>query len=400
MKNGFRKFFIFIILAGLVTGLVLISGRIIETNDDGFYQVKQAAISGKLTVKTDPGMYFQMFGKITEYKIADTYYFSKDNLDGGAGAESAPIEVRFSERATAQISGSVRFRLSTIEADQLRLHREFRSYDNVIQSMIRQIVPEAVKNTAAIMKAEESYSGRKAEFISLAEQQIKDGIFATLEVEETHTDAGGNTLIEKVVKIRYDESGNPIVIKESPLKEFNILITSFVIKDIDFDDTTEQYMDQKSNAEQQKNVARTQAEKARQDAITAEEEGKAKIALARAEEEVVKVREIIRAEKEREVAQLNAEKATAEAQADFVKRKAEAEANALLVKAGLTPSERAQIEKEIAIGVAAELAKLKLPQIMSFGADSNVNNPIEAIGINQMLDVIDKLKERSEISVR
>ena len=406
MKGLGKKIFIFIIFAGIISGLVLISDKFFETNYDGYYQIKQAAITGNMSVRTEPGVYLQMFGKITEYKIADTYYFSKDALDGGTGADSAPIEVRFSERATANISGSVRFRLSTNQEDQYKLHREFRSYDNVIQSLIRQLVPEAVKNTAAIMKAEESYSSRKAEFISLAERQLKEGIFATEESEESRTDLDGNTLVEKVVNIKYDANGNPIIIKESPLKEFNLQITSFVIKDIDFDSQTEAYMEEKSIAEQEKIVAKTQAEKYQQDRITAEEEGKALAAKAEAEEKVAKVREVTRAEKDKEVAELkaqqelevaklDAQKAIEEAKADLAVREAEAQANTLLVKAGLTPSEKAQIDKETSIGVAAELAKIQFPQIMSFGSDANAADPITAIGLNQMLDVIDKISNKN-----
>lgn len=398
MKSGFKKFILFLFIAGLITGFVLLSQYIFETNDAGYYQIKQAAITGNMSVRNESGTYFQMFGKITEYKVADTYYFSKDALDGGVGAESAPIEVRFAERSKADISGSIQFRLSTEISDQLKLHINFKTYDEMLQSLIRQIVPEAVKNTAAIMKAEEAYAGRKAEFTALAERQIKQGVFATEEVVEQRTDLDGNILSETIVKILYDETGEPIIIKNSPLKEYNIEIISFVIKDIDFGDKTEKFMEINSDAYNAGINAEKLAKKARLDAITAKEEGKVKIALARAEEEVSKTREIIRAEKEMEVARLNALKAVEEANADLAIKKASAEGIKLLVDAGLAPSEKAQIEKETAIGVAAELAKINLPEIMSFGSDSGVSDPIAAIGLNQMLDVIDKLTARSEVS--
>ncbi|MBN1649522.1 MAG: hypothetical protein JW874_15895 [Spirochaetales bacterium] len=400
MKSAGRRFVVFLVLAIIVTGFILISGSIFETNNAGFYKVKQAFISGEMTVRNDPGMYLQLFGKIEEYKIADTYYFSKDELDGGSGKEAVPIEVTFVEKSKALVSGSLRFRLSTKLEDQLRLHQEFKNYREVVNSLIRQIVPEAIKKTAAIMKAEESYAERNPEFISLAEQQIREGIFATEEVEQAVTGLDGNTMIEKVLKIRYDGEGKPVIVKKSPLKEYNIEISSFVLKDIDFDDIVQQSMNEKSAAYQRQMVARSLAEAARQDAITAEEEGKAKIALARAEEEVLKIREVIKAEKEMEVAKLNAEKASAEAKADLVKREAEAQANLLLVRAGLTPLEKATLEKEMAIGIAAELSKLKFPEIMSFGSGSDVNDPITAIGINQMLEVIDKIKQKSTVSGR
>mgnify|MGYP003561736858 FL=1 len=49
-----------------------------------------------------------------------------------------------------------------------------------------------------------------------------------------------------------------------------------------------------------------------------------------------------------------------------------------LVQAGLTPQERAQIEKETAIGVAAELSRIQFPQTMIIG-DSKGGTPLESL---------------------
>ena len=37
---------------------------------------------------------------------------------------------------------------------------------------------------------------------------------------------------------------------------------------------------------------------------------------------------------------------------------------------------------------------MKWPQIMNFGGSNSAMNPIDAIGINQMLDVVDKLSKQ------
>ena len=61
-------------LTVLSTGFDLVAGtQLVETNIAGNYQIKQAAVSGEMTVKATPGMYMQNFGKITTYRIADDY---------------------------------------------------------------------------------------------------------------------------------------------------------------------------------------------------------------------------------------------------------------------------------------------------------------------------------------
>lgn len=55
------------------------------------------------------------------------------------------------------------------------------------------------------------------------------------------------------------------------------------------------------------------------------------------------------------------------AEAETVKADAESYKNTKLVQAGLTPQERAQIEKEKPIGLAAELSRIQFPQTMMIG---------------------------------
>ncbi|HUV84335.1 MAG TPA: hypothetical protein VMV86_01420, partial [Methanosarcinales archaeon] len=67
----------------------------------------------------------------------------------------------------------------------------------------------------------------------------------------------------------------------------------------------------------------------------------------------------------------------------------------LKVQAGLTPLERAKIDKETSIGVAAELAKVKFPNSMvivggSGGAGGKVN-PFEAVGLESFYNLSQKM---------
>lgn len=387
-------------LIGLAVGglvailLVATVGReLFATNDQGYYQIKQAAVTGDVTVHNQSGTYLRLFGEITTYHVSDMYYFSKSDLDGGSGSESDPIDIRFNDGGTAKVSGGIKFRLPSDPTSQLLIHRDFKSYERVKHDLIRQTVAEALMQTATLMRAEESYSTRRSEFTSLVEDQVKNGIYETEAREFKSKDSEGNEFVEREVNIKKDSKGQPIIRKVSPLKTYNLDVVQFVIKDIDFDQTIDALIAKKKEAEQMKVVARANAEKAKQDAITARAQGDAMIATEKAKQEVEKIKEVTIAQKNFEVSQLQRKQADQDAASEIVKGKAEAEINKLKVQAGLTPLERATIDKETRIGVAHELSAVQFPGMMIIGGEGKGGgalNPFDAIGLKSFMDLNDR----------
>lgn len=381
-----------IMVAAVVAAITLMvsAGNVFETNYKGYYQIKQAAVTGEMTAVNDTGMYMQNFGSIHTYKISDTFFF--DKTEG-----STPITVRFQDGGTADVYGSLKYRLSTKPAQQLRLHEDFRSDMAVKENLVGPIIKEALKQSAPHMTAEDSYSAKRSEFTALVEDQITEGIYETLSKKLVKKDPSGNQFIETFLEIKlHSGTQKPVVRKPSTLLDYEIQVIRFVITDIDYDETIDKLIAMKKKAEQEKVVARANAEKSKQDAITAFEDGRARIAKAKADEEVVKIKAVTEAQKQYEVSVLNRKQAAEDAKARLIKQKAEADANALLVKAGLTPLERAQIDKETAIGVAAELAKVKLPSTFIAGGGGRSGgsvDPFTAIGLNQLLEISDKMSK-------
>jgi len=372
-------------------------GSLVETNYAGNYQIKQASLSGDLSSRQTPGVYYQGMGEITTYPVTYTLYFSEK--DGGDGAhETGCVEVRFNDAGTAKVCGQLQLRFPTTEAHQLALHRDYKHFDNVATNMIRPLLKGALMSSAALLRAEESYSSRRAEFAQLVEEQIRLGLFETVAEEARTQDVEGNDFIERTVKVkRHKETGLPVVQRPSPLSTYGMDVVTFTIAEIDFDNTVDALITKKKEAEQQRVVARANAERAKQDAITAEEQGKAQIAVAKATKEVEKIEAVTAAQKEAEVAKWNRERDSQVAQAALVTARAEAEGNKLKVAAGLTPLERAQLDNARAIGVAAELAKLTPPSVMVFGGDKgSPMNPLEAMGIDAYLNVSDRLQKSKQ----
>lgn len=392
----FRKIKLIALLIGGVIGLFTLIGvgrGLIGTNNAGYYQIKQTAGFGTMSVIDSPGSYARLFADITTYHVSDMHYFSKSKLDGGEGLESDPIKVRFNDGGTADVSGAIKFRLPVDPVKRLRIHQDFKTYEAFKHDLIRQTVAEAMMQTATLMKAEESYSTRRSEFTSLVEDQVKLGIYETQSRELKSADVDGNERVDVEVFVKRDTKGTPTVRKISPLAQYGVEVISFVIKEIDFDATIDALIQKKKEAEQQKVVARANAEKAKQDAITAREQGNARMATEKANQDVEKIKEVTIAQKEYEVSQLNRKQAEQDAASEIITGKALAEVNRLKVQAGLTPIEKATIAKETAIGVAHELASIKLPEMMVLGSGSNGKSadPFEAVGLESFMRINEKL---------
>jgi len=379
--------YIFLSVAGVFLLFTLIcSTMIFETNDAGYVQVKQEAGTGRMSVRSNPGMYIQMFSSIHTYKVSDVYDFNDEQ-----------INVRFQDSATADISGQIKYRLPTTPEMILQLHQDFRSDTAVTNDLIRQVVSAAIKQTATLFDAEEVYSTRRSDFIRLVNEQIKNGIYATTYSEKLATDENGNKFIQRIVIPRYSEDGSPVISENSTFKRYGVELVQLVINDIDFDEKTDALIAKRKEAEQEQVVAKATAERAKQDTITTQEQGKARVAEAEAAALVEKKTAVIAAEKEKEVAEQQALKAIEEKKAIIAKGEAEAEAARLKVAAGLTPLDKANIDKETAIGVAEKLAQVKFPQMMVIGGGGNGQgplNPFDAVGLESFIKISKSIGEQ------
>lgn len=398
VEIGFKKI---AAIALSIVGLIVLAvtlPQLVETNNEGYYQIKQAAMTGEISIRSTPGTYAQMGANIVTYPISDIYNFTIDKVGVEDSEVSEPIMVAFNGGGRAAISGSVKFRLSLVESDQKLLHQDFRGYKAVEHGLIRQTMQEVLNKTAATMKAEESYSSKLAEFTQLAEDQLVSGVYETIAKVNTSKDSEGNEIVDTVVEIKKGPDGKPLIAKKSALLRYKVEIINFTIKGFKYDEKTEAIIAKKQEAEQAKVVARANAERAKQDAITAVETGKAKVAQAEAEALVVKKKAVIEAQKEFEVAEQLKKKAKEESEATLLTERAQAEANRLKVSAGLTPQERAEFDMKTRIGVAAELAKTKFPDNMIIGGQggNGSTSPIEALGMNALYDLSQKMSNKKE----
>lgn len=313
--------FVFLVVA-VVLGML--SPSLLETNNSGFYAIRQAAVTGQMTAFLDSGMFIQGFGNVFSYRAADILHFSKHASEGGGEVDES-IEVRFNDGARARVTGNVRIELPHNPEKMIEIHRKFRSYDALIKDTVKQVVSEAVILTSAFMSAEESYTTKRAEFSQLADDQVKAGVYLT-EAEDINVKdhKPGEDVRKQIVRIQLDKDGKPER-KESVLALYGIRVTQFVIKEIDYEDTVDQQIQTKQQALMKTVSAKAEAEKAAQDRLTAEEVGKKNVAIARYEQEVEKTKAVTSAEKELDVARLNKTAAEQYKQTQILKAEGDAE---------------------------------------------------------------------------
>jgi regulator of protease activity HflC (stomatin/prohibitin superfamily) len=415
---------IILVAVVVIAGIFLLTSlpRIMEDVQGGEVHVKQAWISGNMSVHVKEGMYFQKFGTITKYYRTFDTFLSNDVLDGGKGAETNATEVMFGGGGKADVGSVTQWRIPLTEEAVIKIHRNFRTFDG-LKSQVRQWIIEVEKQTASTFKAEETYSTRRGEFSQLITDQIINGLYQT-EVVETEEPTGdidenGSPIMTKTLKTRVkrDDNGNPIIVKRGIFQEYDIELVNHTLKDINYDETVDLAIERKKATDQERAVARANAEKARQDAITAEEQGKANIALARAAEEVQKITAVTIAQKEKEVAELRADQdknvattaaqkelevaelnkqtETANAEALLITEKAEADANKLKVEAGLSPQQAAEWKYRTTVDSmkawADGISKFDSPDVYVAGGENGGLDPMNMISVNQALQAVNQM---------
>lgn len=370
LSSIFKGVIVFGVVAVLLIGIMAF-GSLMEYVDNDEYAIHQSIKSGKLSVWNTPGWHIQMFGKVVKYKKAVDIYLSGDPLDGGTGKSAQAISVLFPDgQADVDVVG--RYKLSLNEEIQKNLYINYGDAESV-KSMVRQQVLEGVKQVGPIMSSAEAYSDRKPEFAILAKRQSLEGIFQSEILIDTTTDKDGNLVFVKRYNVKYldVERTNPSITKKSILAEYKITLPQFNVKDMKFDDKTVALIN-----------ARKEAQKARQDAITAYQEGQARVAKERAAQEVVKIKAVTIAEKDKDVAVLEAKKKKEVAEYAALESAEKKKAKILIAQAkkaeldiadGLSDRVKYQIDamKEATIESAKHLATFKGPEIVFTGGSGS-----------------------------
>ena len=374
-SNFFSVFIIFII--ALVAGSLYFLGGEVKT---GTYVVRQEFLTGKMDAITEEGWFLKL-GYTTIFPVSDIIWFSDDATEGSTKDES--ISIRFNDGAKGNINGSVRFVLPTDKDKLKKLKKQFSNFERIRKELVLPVVREAIYLTASLMSSKESYTNKRNLFSDYAEDQASNGIFRTKAVETSIKDSiSGEVFSKTEIEIIKGDNGD-FVRKTSALTEYGIELRNFNVIRIKYPENILKQLDEQQQALMDVQKAKAMAQKAEQEAITAEKEGLAKIATAKAEQEVIKIKAVVEAKKSKEVAELKAQqelevakldKMSAEEykQAKILRSDADAKAAKLLIQAdGALTQKLATYERVMTSWADAYTKQRPTPDIVIGGGTGN-----------------------------
>lgn len=387
------------IFGGLIAVLAIVFvaclGRIGEDVKNEEIVVNQFPLSGEMEYWTTPGFKWQWFGKTTNYYKTSQLWFGSDNEDGKQMGN--PIPVIFNDASDGQIYGSLRVKLPTDPTYLARIQTDYNGMDRLMQDLVRPTVTKVIYASGPLMSAFESYAEKKNDLIEYITDQLNNGVYkTTVKTIETLDPITGEKKTVKIASLIADENapGGYRRSEVSPFSYYGLEIGQVAVSKIGYSETVRKQIAQQQEANMMVQTSKAKTLAAQQEAIRAEEAGKAAAMEAKWQQEKIKAVEVTKAEQAYEVARLEALEAKEVAKKIREQGEAEAHAARLKVQAGLTPLERATIEKETAIGVAQALAGSEVrwvPEVMVVGGNgSNGANPMDAVGLNMLLDIAKK----------
>ena len=344
--------------AVVVLVVLCLSGKLVEDADKSRNYVCQLPITGEYVVWTDGGLQWQLFGDIDDYAKTSQIEFSdleKNQTGYVATGENPAAGTTFNDRGKGYIVGSFRVVLPSDDQNMMEIQRDFGSEQALINNLVRPTLYKVVTACGPLMSSLESVSETRTDLTAYITDQLNNGVYKTKtsKVEVINEITGEKEIRTQAELIPdADAPGGYKRQEVSPFSQYGITAGIVSIIDIKYDAATQQQIDAQKAANLSVITAKTQALEAMQKTITIEEQGKARAAEAKWEQEREKAVAVTLAQQEFEVARLEAEKAKQVALKVKAEGEAKAAANRALVSAGLTPLERATIEKETAIGIA------------------------------------------------
>jgi hypothetical protein len=360
--------------------------------------VNQYPFTGEMAYWTTPGLKGQWFGKTTYYYKTQQFWFGSSDNDHRQ--QGTPIPVVFNDASDGLIYGSLRVKLPTDVEHLSRIQTEYNGMDRLMNELVSQTVVKVIYASGPLMSAFESYAEKKNDLIDYITDQLNNGVYkTTVKTEEVVDPVTGEKKTVKLATLVPDENapGGYKRSEDSPFAYYGLSIGQVAVSKIDYSEKVTLQIAQQQEANMLIQTSKAKSAAAQQEAIRAEEEGKAIAAKAKWEQEKIKAVEVTKAEQEREVSRLAAEKAEFDKKRIVAEGQAEAEANRLKVAAGLTPQERAEWDYKTAVGVAEALAKSNVrwvPEIMINGQNGGSSTAMDAVGLNMLLETVEKATKK------
>lgn len=386
---------IIILAVGLFLGFI--NGALFYAEPGVNYMV-QYPWGGQKAV-TRAGINTKFWGRTIPFQneIVFKYVLPNENGEVPENSSHANIEKaqqwEFNDAIKGHIATSVIVGVNVIDDETfIQMALKNKSETNLIYSRIVPSINAAIKNSAKLMSAQEYLVGRSSDFDYFFRDQLEHGLYRLKEVyvedEEiiigdtstVRTVSGDKQPMKRVYKIMEDASGNPIrqlgEDGETVFKQYNLTIVDAIAEKVDWEANFDNRLDTQKQLVADVQKEKQEAEKEFYRAKKEEQAGEANKTKRQKELELKQIEETVAAETKAKAALFNKTEeanllAAAEIKAKRIRVAADADAYEISkkVSAGITPETRLKMELDAKVAVAAEIAKIKLPQTVILGND-------------------------------
>jgi regulator of protease activity HflC (stomatin/prohibitin superfamily) len=358
----------------------------------GQYSVESDAWDGEITVAAGPGVkdWWNMFDDYKYYAKEAMLDFQAIKLENGEYNLDKCLNIKFADFGEAQICGTVRYHLPENDSTMKILHQRYHSQGGVESELIKQTLMRATYLSGPLMTSQESNVVKRSFLLDIIQDQAQFGIYEMVFKDTMIMDIISGK--EKVIRMGSPATCKDIIrcpnglsrSEESPLSQYGIKIYNLTIERIAYSNVVNQQIARQQQTNMQMDSLTIQAKKANTEALIAGENAKARVAEVNAERDAA----IAKAQADTEVSRLNSIKA------EYDRKIAEQEAKASEAKANvpLTAKERAEFEQKTKIGVAEQLAKAPVPQLIINGDGSKGSTLEQSYGIERMLLLMQQLQ--------
>lgn len=397
-----------IIGMGVMTAFMFSLNMLFFTASEGHNYYVQYPTGGYKVHTEKRGIVWRGFGKITDWK--DYVTVTSENEEGSGNL--TPIPVRFSDKVTGVQKITVRFKLPDDPETLRMLIKEFRTQENLINATLKPTIREVVSNSPYMFTGQDYASGAAPDYKFAVRDQLVGGSYQfetkddvaqvrreTLNNDSLKTTGGvinGPALTKQPMR---DKSGKLIRIAHA-ISHSGITVTQVTMPDVDFNDNFDKKLEEqrKQSALIQEYAIKIKAT-IKETKLKSAQGEKAKI-IERLRQEKAAVSKIIAEQTQLQKdsiaykrAMINKQTAEVVAMTLKIEKDAEAYANKKLVSAGLTPQETAKWKYKTDIGVAAEIAKMKVPMIISNGEGGSGGGAVDNMFQLQIIDLLKKQKK-------
>ncbi len=393
--KGLKKIHAYVLM--LLGILLLMLPWMVFFADRGFNYLLVSP-TGKMSAVMEQGIKWRGFAKIDKWqKFIDVKVVDKgievdaDEVEG----IMKPVPLRFIDQVTAKGYVSTRFELPRDPQSFINLAVKFRTMSNLVNNTIVPTVKEQLVNTAYMFAAQNYISGEAQSFRQVFEEQLKFGSYAVEKIEIRDTvfqDIQDASRKIKEIQTSYEvkkvlENGIPKRIKHE-LSQNNIIVSQVIVDNIELEAIFKQRLEAQRDESAKRQLEQQKVETAKDAQLRIIAEGERDKAAERVTQEKEQVKALIaietklkQEETNKKLAAIALETEKLNAMRKKVTADAEAYEIAKKVSAGITPEVKLSMELDRDVKVAAELAKIKFPEVMIMGQSTSKSglSPLESL---------------------